>query len=326
MHPELSIAELKLRFTILDAWAALQLPGTPGKSCKSPFREDQRASFSVYEGGARFKDHATGDAGDVIDFLKLALACDTGAAVQWLRERAGGSPAEIAPTRPHDAPKAARWPELRRGNAEELASLAALRSLPVCAVELATERGFLWFCKFAGQEAWAITDQARRCVELRTMTGEPWPAYGTLPERKSHAIGSKQIPLGLPEIEGLATVLLLESVGDFLAAFAVLENEGRTADVGLVTCLGATVRLAPDVTAMFAQKRVRIIPQLDAPGQSAAREWAESLRTAGAVVDAFSLEGIVDRRGVHIKDLGDVFAKASPQSIRANPVLLEVCP
>lgn len=328
MSAELSIPELKARFTILDAWAALSLPGTPGKSCKSPFREDHRPSFSVYADGARFKDHANGaHAGDVVDFIKLALDCDTGAAVRWMRERIGEAPPE--PTRqaqPKAAKRTAKWPTLARGTDAELDALARLRALPVDALRLASERGLLWFCNFATQRAWAITDKARRCLELRTMTGQPWPPYRDIPERKSHAIGDKQTPLGLLEMEQFGSVLLVEGVGDLLAAFAVIQSESRAADVTAVACLGATVRIIPEVARQFAMKRVRIVPQLDEPGQRAAREWALALREAGAVVDAFSLSSITDATGQSIKDLGDVFARAASASIRANPQLLEVCP
>ena len=59
---------------IHDAWHRLVLPGSPGKSCKSPFREDRSPSFSVYDDGRKFKDHATGESGDVVSYV--ALACD----------------------------------------------------------------------------------------------------------------------------------------------------------------------------------------------------------------------------------------------------------
>ena len=144
MNGETSIAELKTRLTIPDVWATLNLPGTPGKSCKSPFREDQRPSFSVYDEGRRFKDHATGEAGDVLDFVKLALQCDTKAAVQWLRERDGDSPTAPAPKpapRPAPGGAKAKWPQLQPGSDAEFAALAALRSLPVEALQLAAARG-----------------------------------------------------------------------------------------------------------------------------------------------------------------------------------------
>lgn len=73
-------------------------------------------------------------------------------------------------------------------------------------------------------------------------------------------------------------------------------------------------------------KRVRIIPQMDEPGQRAAKLWARALADAGAVVDGFSLAGIEDEQGQQIKDLGDVFARASRESLKYRPEILEVCP
>jgi hypothetical protein len=45
-------------------WHLLNLAGKPGKSCKSPFREDRNPSFSIYDDGRKWKDHATGQGGD----------------------------------------------------------------------------------------------------------------------------------------------------------------------------------------------------------------------------------------------------------------------
>ena len=168
--------------------------------------------------------------------------------------------------------------------------------------------------------------KARRGCELRRADGELWPGFGDIPPRKAHCCGDKAWPVGLMEAEAFPNVLLVEGVGDFLAAHAVVDGEGRAADVAALCCMGAAVRLAPEVAARLAGKRVRIVPQMDEPGQRAARLWTQSLRDAGAVVDAFSLAGLVDATGAAIKDLGDVFAKASAESIRANPQLLEVCP
>ena len=38
----------------------------------SPFREDKRPSFSIYENGTKWKDHGTGDQGDEFDFYQRA--------------------------------------------------------------------------------------------------------------------------------------------------------------------------------------------------------------------------------------------------------------
>jgi hypothetical protein len=93
-----SIDEIKARYTIADAWRDEGLPGAPGKSCKSPFREDQHASFSVYEEGRKFKDHGDGAQGDVIDFLALARRCPMEEALAVARERIGWQPNGQGPT------------------------------------------------------------------------------------------------------------------------------------------------------------------------------------------------------------------------------------
>ncbi len=328
MNAELSIQDVKARFTIFDAWAALGFAGEPKRSCRSPLRaDDVRPSFSVFDSGGRFKDHATGEAGDCVDFVKLALKCDTGAALCWIRERIGdGTPQRRPETSGENKRKVKPWPVLRAGSAEELAALAKLRTLPMSAVRAASERGFLHFGLWHGVPFWAVTDAARRCVELRRMDGEPWAAWRDIPPRKAHCIGQKDWPIGLQECGPFQSVLLLEGVGDFLASFAVLQNEGREVDVAPVALLGASVRVTADAAECLAQKRVRIIGQEDDAGRRAVQEWAAALAAAGARVDAFSLAGITDDAGQSIKDLGDVFAKASAASLRANQQIQEVCP
>jgi hypothetical protein len=328
MSAQPTIAELKAGLRIDEAWRLLHLPGEPAKCCKSPFRPDERhASFSVYAESTRAKDHATGETFDVVDIIKKALDCDTAGAVRWMREQMGeGRELPPRPPQRETVRKAKPWPVMKRGTAEELAALAKLRTLAVPAVRLVDERGFLHFGEQWGRAFWCITDAARRGSELRRMDGELWPGFGEVPARKAHCYGDKTWPVGLMEAEAFANLILVEGVGDFMAAHAVIDGEGRADDVAALCCMGAAVRLSPEVTARLAGKRVRIIPQMDEPGQKAALLWARSLRDAGAVVDGFSLAGIVDATGQAIKDLGDVFAKASAASVRANPQLLEDCP
>ena len=63
----------KERLAIPDLWQLLDLPGKPGQSCRSPFREDRNPSFSIYDGGHRWKDRGTGLGGNA-DFR--AAACN----------------------------------------------------------------------------------------------------------------------------------------------------------------------------------------------------------------------------------------------------------
>jgi len=83
------IDNLNSEYPIEDAWYDLGLPGHPAKSCKSPFRPEKHASFSVFDNGRRFKDFTTGEGGDIIDFVTKALNCSCGEAIKWVRDRIG---------------------------------------------------------------------------------------------------------------------------------------------------------------------------------------------------------------------------------------------
>jgi hypothetical protein len=62
------------RLTIPELWHCLKLAGTPKRSCRSPFRDDDRSpSFSIYDSGRRWKGHGTGETGNAADFA--AKAC-----------------------------------------------------------------------------------------------------------------------------------------------------------------------------------------------------------------------------------------------------------
>jgi len=114
----MELAELKRAYRIGAAWRDLGLPGQPGKCVPSPFREDHSPSCSVFEDGTRWKDHATGEGGDVLDFIAKARGCNTAEAIRFVEDRLG-----IA--RPERKPEAARkegpkLPQLRDGTADEL--------------------------------------------------------------------------------------------------------------------------------------------------------------------------------------------------------------
>jgi len=50
----------KQRLRIPRLWRLLNIPGKPQVSCHSPFRDDKRASFSIFDEGRQAKDHAKG--------------------------------------------------------------------------------------------------------------------------------------------------------------------------------------------------------------------------------------------------------------------------
>lgn len=305
MNP--TIADLKARYTIGQAWRDLGLPGEPAKICRSPFPGDHKnadahPSFSVYAEGTRWKNQATGEGGDVFDLVKKALGTDIAGAVDWVRDRLG---VEAKST---NAKPMKRLPDLRLGTPQEVDRLARLRNLHAEAVTLAAERGFLHFGTLWRHTFWAVTDQRRMLTEFRRLDGEPWPAYGRLVERKSHCLGSgKDWPIGTLEAASCPAVAWLEGAPDFLAFWHFAWVEGKVGQVAPVAMLGAAnQRVAADALAHFKGKTVVLYPHCDEAGRTAAKAWARQLRDAGASVAAYDLSGIVKDDGTPGKDLNDL--------------------
>jgi hypothetical protein len=313
----LSIDEIKARLFIPDVWQMLNLSGKPGKSCTSPFRPDNKPSFSVFQDGQRFRDHATGDAGTVIDFIQRALDMTLNEAIQWAREKCGG-PVDVPPPMPAAILKK---PDARPGNATtpkaprmrpaapgELEALTALRGFSVETLAEAQRRGLLAFASVWGHAAWLVCDPGGRIAEGRRLDGLPWYAYGSMPARKCHAWGGhKSWPVNLEQAAKCSKLALVEGGPDAIAALEIMLRE-KAEDVGVVALLGAAnTRLDAAALPSFRGKIVRLFPHADEAGQRAAREWARTLREAGAArVDAFDLSGIVRTDGQPGKDLCDV--------------------
>jgi hypothetical protein len=301
----IDIAEIRRVFRIPGAWKLLSLDSEPGKSVRSPFREDKRPSFSVYDDGRKWKDHATGEHGDVIDFIARANGSDIAGALRWIRERLG-----FVDVRSNGAGKSRkpRISELRFASPHELSALSARRGFGVEAMKLAQARGFLRFCTYFGQTAWCVTDRRRELFEFRRVDCEPWPAYKHLSERKSHCIGAgKRWPLGVKEAEGFAKCALVEGAPDFLALFNFLLAEKKEERVGLLSMLGSSNEIIdPEALKLLAGRHIRLYPHLDRSGQRAARSWARQLVKLGCYIDAFDLSGCVRADGVAGKDLADV--------------------
>jgi hypothetical protein len=311
---ELSIDEIKAQLSIPDAARLLGMNWQAGKSCVSPFRPDKHPSFSVFAEGRRFRDHANGDSGTVLDFIQKALDVPLKEAIQWAREKCGGVvlpvpfAAVAAMKKPAGDAKAKPPPKLRPAQAGELEALAKLRGFKVETLAEAQRRGLLAFASVWGRVAWCVCDPGGRIAEGRRLDGLPWEAYGSMPARKCHAWGGqKSWPVNLEEAAQCSKLALVEGGPDALAALEIMRREGASG-VDVVALLGAAnTRLDAAAVPFFKGKIVRLFPHADEAGQRAAREWALALREAGAaLVDAFDLRGIVRRDGEAGKDLCDV--------------------
>jgi hypothetical protein len=112
----------KQNLTIEKAWVMLGLPGNPLRGLnRSPFRQDQNPSFSIYGGGRRWKDFGTGEGGSVVDFVVMATGLPLADAIRKTCELAGVH--QIIPPMPPSAfvpePQPDPKPENRWENVKE---------------------------------------------------------------------------------------------------------------------------------------------------------------------------------------------------------------
>lgn len=230
------IPALKECLRIPEVWQVLGLEGQPSLRCRSPFRPDKTPSFSIYDGGRRWKDFGTGQSGDVIDFIATARQLSKGQALRQFLEISGvpqhtppssgkkppratparsvsqpvaaastmrpasapgGTPLPAAPAPADDAPGAVRVP-LQRGTEKDWQQVAQSRRITQEAVSLALGLRTLTFGIVQGFQCWILTDAAQRSAEARRMDGQPFPECGTLHTRKAHTLrgSSKSWPLG----------------------------------------------------------------------------------------------------------------------------------
>jgi hypothetical protein len=305
--------------SIADAWRALGLPGEPRRTCCSPFREDRHPSFSIFADGRGWKDFATGEAGDVVSFVKCATAGTDAEAIRRVLDLAGGitSPVALAPRHGPAKPVPAPYDglaglDLQPPTLREVLALAELREWPTFAgLELAAHRGLLRFSdvKHRGEthRAWIFTDADRKSAQARRLDGEPWPGDG-------HTFKSKTLrtdpdaPPGLADVVACdrRAVLICEGEADTLAAL-LLAWAGDIADkVGVICLAGASKPLPPAVLEKLRGRRCRVLRQTDPAGHKAALAWAESINADGIVVDLANLDGRTRADGKTAKDVADL--------------------
>lgn len=298
-------------FDIPRLWDALRLPGQPATSCKSPFRDDRKPSFSVSEDGKLWHDFATDEAGDVVAFLAKATGTDLSEAGKELIRMNGKGGVMLSLAMPSIRPEKEHKPslllslpyDLRMGTEREIRALSALRGMHPDGLALASAGGGLRFATVKGQQAWLVVSSCGRNAQARRLDGQPW-LCGSKAYTFPHAQAS--IPIGWERIEQCPFVALVEGAPDLLACYCLLYAEGRS-DVAPVAMLGASCRIPENALSLFRGKIVRIFQHADDAGEDAAQRWAAQLRQARASrIDAVCFpQHWQTTQGGRVKDLAD---------------------
>ena len=304
---------LKDQLLIPCVWQRLGLPGNPGPSCRAPWRRDSSPSFSVYADGRRWKDFATGEGGDVVDFIARACGIDGAEAARRFFAMAGvAAPISAMPSGIIGGGPII-YPTMHRGSSDEIIALARSRRLDPAAISLAQGLGTVAFGNVCGFPSWILSDRARRVAEARRVDGKPFPSVGKLGERKSHALkGSKKgWPAGVGVLKShpvIRTVMMVEGGPDYLAAlhFAISFDRWNILPVAMLG-RGVGGKIDPAALDLLGGCRIRIYPHIDPDGGglAAAETWAAQLHSAGCDVEKFDFTGLVRRDGRPVKDLND---------------------
>jgi hypothetical protein len=321
----MNISEAKERVTVATLGERFFPGWKPAKSCRRPWGEDRNPSFSVFDGFRKWKDHATGEGGDAVDFLQRALNLSKPDACRQFVELAGGGCREAAPVKPPQPPspvsepvlendseektsKRAAWPEFDLLSIEEKESLAALRSLPPEGLEWASIDGVLRGSVSTLEQArvWVVASACRRNAQARRLDGKPFELGGQKLKAKTLPGSLAQIPVGRFSDTRIPFVVIVEGGPDVLAAYAAIHRLGLLDRVSVCGMLGAGMKIPPGALGSMAGRRVRVLQHNDSAGRKAANEWAWQLHRFRAKVDIWmpSADGA---------DLNDVF-KLAPEA------------
>lgn len=259
---------------------------------RSPFRPDNNPSCEVWK--ETIRDRSTGESYDSIRCFAEVKGLSNSDAIKALAAELPGRESRPKQT---PTPKSELAIPLVKHSKEELIQLAELRGIGLAGTEVAAIfLGTLGFADVAGFPCWIVSDGSKRIAEARRMDGKPFPAIGSLAERKSHTLkGScKAWPLGImpPKVKGIpadAPVVLVEGMPDYISACDVLSKAER--DFLPVAMLGASQSIHADALPFFKGRDVLILGHPDQAGLDAARKWSAQLREAGARPRARQLDG-----------------------------------
>lgn len=316
--------EIKSRVTIPEAWRLLGLPGEPRRSCRSPFRQDKSPSFSIFADDRRFKDFATGEGGDVIDFVQAATGCTPRDAICRVRDWAGGAISAPPPTARKRPAMASAAPfdrltglTLEEPSFQDVVRIAQVRDWPLFAgIEIARLRGLLVTATVPhlgeSHRAWLLTDQARKSAQARRLDGETWSRADGDGFKSKSLRSDAEAPIGLADVidQDRRLVLLAEGEPDALAALLIAwASPVPMEKIGVLCIPGAGRPIRRAAAERLLGRHVRILRHADEAGLRAAVNWSEDLESFGVLVDSVDLRALSRPDGAATKDFADLIRR-----------------
>jgi len=284
-----TVDEILHRWPLRSMLARLNITVPERGKFRSPFRPDNSPSCEIWK--ETIRDRTSGESYDSIKCFAEAKGLTNAEAIRTLAAELPGRESKPAP-----APaKSLTLPEVGYSQ-EQARAVANLRGLGNPGPEMAGAiLGTLVFGKVGGFDCWILTDGAKRLAEARRMDGKPFPAIGSLGQRKSHTLkGScKSWPLGImsPKVTvppGLP-VVLVEGGPDYVSACELAFYAKR--EFLPVAMMGAGQNIHAEALPLFNGREVTILAHPDDAGLTAAKKWAGQLMQTGAKPKARQLEG-----------------------------------
>jgi hypothetical protein len=299
--PEDVFAAARAGLNITDALERLGKETSQKSSFKSPLRDDKNPSFSVFDENRAWKDHGTGEGGDVVELVKVVLG-GYSEAREWLKQQLG-----IQTPLPDRKPaieslKEIKWPApLVEGTSTTWWGFAKNRGISPTSVGIMAEAGLLRFAKINGEKCFAITDATNKAAEIRKIDRSLFgktKAYPLSGVDKRWLLGSVWLRQACPKVG----VFVVEGATDFLTAFDLYCRYRRGRVDGdswvIVSLLGASCKMLDSECAeLIRGRRVRIAPDTDDAGDAMLRHWKQLFHQLGCTVDS-----ITQPRGTDLTD------------------------
>jgi hypothetical protein len=185
------------------------------RSCRSPFREEKRPSFGVFEHQGRWfwKDHGVGESGDEISFIMKAQGIDQRQAIAMYSTMCGDRD-EVQST----------W-KPKQLTVDQINEVALWRGLRPATVELLSSRGILGY---HDKKICIPVKAGRELVGIHRR--EPDGRWMYLPK------GTSALPLIIEPVKDAASTIAFESQWD---AFAYIDMAGWPEHQRIIVTRGA---------------------------------------------------------------------------------------